>query len=152
MSGSLKAYLKKFWMWSLPLAWLLLEHLTLKSRVLLEVPFLTAGKTTVSFYGFPLPFQHYSMISSRSFNVYLLPFLLDLLVYVLVVGLLTYPLQPYFKRIREPYRYGFYLFLWAWVLWTVFVNHSMDYFSLLPKYEVMQVYGGELHVGVPRGH
>lgn len=148
----MRAYLKTFWMWSLPLAWLLLEHFTMRTRVTLEVPFLPAGQANASFYGFPLPFQHYSLISSQTFNVYLLPFLLDLLVYLVVVGLITYPLRGWIARIYEPYRYGFFLFLWAWALWAVFVNHSLDYLALLPKYEILKVMGRELFVGVPTGH
>ncbi|GEM47432.1 hypothetical protein [Deinococcus cellulosilyticus] len=148
----MRAYLKSFWMWSIPIAWLLLEHLTMRTRVRLEVPFLAGGQTTVSFYGFPLPFQHYSMISSKTFNVYLLPFALDLLVYLVVVGLLTYPLRHWISRIYEPYRYGIFLFLWAWVLWTVFVNHSLDHLALTPKYQILQVMDQEFYIGVPRGH
>lgn len=145
----MRAYLKTFWMYSVPLAWLVLEHLTMQSSIRLEVPFVTSGQAMVQAYGFPLPYQHESMTSANTFNVYLLPFLADLLIHVLLVGLLLYPFRVHLQRIHEPYRYGFYLFLWAWVLWTVFVNHSMDQISWLPQYTWLQTYDRSMFVGVP---
>ncbi|WP_221089331.1 hypothetical protein [Deinococcus aquaedulcis] len=102
--------------WTVPLSWVLLHHVTMRTTVDVKASW-DQGYATLYQYGFPLAFTHWGLVSSEYDAYFLLPLLLDWVLYGLACGWLVHGLRH--VLLSRP-RFAAWLLvpLWAGGLWT----------------------------------
>lgn len=102
---------------ALPLAWALMQDVTLRTTVRVK-SWWDQGYSDLYQYGFPLPFTHWGLSSSEVDVFFLLPMLLDLLVYFFLTSLLAALLGPALSS-KPLWRKVLSGMAWLWAVLTM---------------------------------